>query len=165
MGRAVHSGVQGVQDLREQVIAVFLRYLDQADARMRPEGVGQRGIGFFLHDAENRHAAVKQPQNARGIHVCPALHTADLVHEDEIAVLCAIQRADAHGVKHGGEGRDAKPRTADADAVGRRADMILRMLGRAEQVDAPAAVGSGRVGYGAESAEPLWLELPLLSLP
>ena len=113
----LRSGAQGAQKLREQRIAVFFRYLEQAHVRMAPDVAGERGVGFFLHHAEDGNGSVQKRPDARGIALGVPLHAADLVHQNEVAVLRALQRGKPCRLKCIRKRCDAERRMADADAV------------------------------------------------
>ena len=149
----LRSGAQGAQKLREQRIAVFFRYLEQAHVRMAPDVAGERGVGFFLHHAEDGNGSVQKRPDARGIALGVPLHAADLVHQNEVAVLRALQRGKPCRLKCIRKRCDAERRMADADAVIDLAEQILR--GGGMEIDGPAAVRLRLCRDGAEAAEPL----------
>ncbi len=140
--------MQRIQNLREKIVAVFSRYLDQAHVRVAPNDGSKRCISLFLHDPENRDHPIQKRPDARGIRIRMALHAANFVHQNQITVLRIRQRGQSRRLKRIRKRRDAERRAADADAVMRIAEQIL-CCGRM-QINRPAAI---RLRLCRDSAE------------
>ena len=145
--------MQRSQNLREKIVAVFSRYLEQAHVRVAPNDGSKRCISLFLHDPENRDHPVQKRPDARGIRIRMALHAANFVHQNQITVLRIRQRGQSRRLKHIRKRRDAERRAADADAVMRIAEQIL-CCGRM-QINRPAAIRLRLCRDSAESPKPL----------
>ena len=145
--------MQRSQNLREKIVAVFSRYLEQAHVRVAPNDGSKRCISLFLHDPENRDHPIQKRPDARGIRIRMALHAANFVHQNQITVLRIRQRGQSRRLKRIRKRRDAERRAADADAVMRIAEQIL-CCGRM-QINRPAAIRLRLCRDSAESPKPL----------